>query len=428
MSVCRDTQTDLSNCGSCGTVCNPGEVCSRGACVVSCGAGLNNCSGVCRDLQTDRANCGACGTVCPAGQVCSAGACRVSCGAGTSDCAGACRDLQTDVANCGACGTVCAAGRVCSRGACVVSCGAGTTDCAGVCRDTQTDLANCGACGNACATGEVCSRGLCVVSCGAGLNNCTGVCRDLQTDNANCGTCGRVCPSGQVCSAGACQVSCGAGSTTAPACAATSRPTTPTAAPAVFSDGTTFGTVSGRTSDDYKSPAYSAVTGRSLLVQTDEYYFGFTNLAPSALSFAAYVASNITTNCSTTWLRSGVDFASTNLTTDQRAVLGFALRGHDINGGSATGGGGCAMRGSNENSYVNFLSGPSWWVFGTGNCIACASGWTSYDNGMLNRASISSAACTAGSWPCNANGRWWSSSVYPSNQDTKTRYVQFLVR
>jgi hypothetical protein len=100
------------------------------------------------------------------------------------------------------------------------------------------------------------------------------------------------------------------------------------------------------------------VTGRSLLVQTDEYYFGFTNLAPSAMSFAAYVASNITTNCSTTWLRSGVDFASTNLTTDQRAVLGFALRGHDINGGSATGGGGCAMRGSNENSYVNFLSWP----------------------------------------------------------------------
>mgnify|MGYP003349558263 CR=1 FL=1 len=64
--------------------------------VVSCGDGLSNCSGTCRDLQTDLANCGACGTTCPSGQVCSRGACVTSCATGLTDCSGACRDQRND--------------------------------------------------------------------------------------------------------------------------------------------------------------------------------------------------------------------------------------------------------------------------------------------------------------------------------------------
>ena len=67
-----------------------------GACVVSCGGGTTNCSGVCRDTETDRANCGGCGRACAAGQVCSAGACTVSCGSGTTNCDGVCRDLSNN--------------------------------------------------------------------------------------------------------------------------------------------------------------------------------------------------------------------------------------------------------------------------------------------------------------------------------------------
>ena len=40
------------------------------------------CGGVCRDTQTDVANCGGCGIACPAGQLCSRGACGTVCGAG----------------------------------------------------------------------------------------------------------------------------------------------------------------------------------------------------------------------------------------------------------------------------------------------------------------------------------------------------------
>ena len=32
---------------------------------------------------------------------------------------------------------------------------------------------------------------------------------------------------------------------------------------------------------------------------------------------------------------------------------------------------GCATTGTNENSFLNFAAGPTWWVFGVGNCIAC---------------------------------------------------------
>jgi hypothetical protein len=43
--------------------------------VLTCQAGLTNCSGVCTNLATDSMNCGACGRTCATGKACSAGTC-----------------------------------------------------------------------------------------------------------------------------------------------------------------------------------------------------------------------------------------------------------------------------------------------------------------------------------------------------------------
>jgi len=159
--ACADPQTDRMNCGACGTACADGEVCSMGACALSCETSLTDCSGSCRDVQSDRANCGACGTACVSGEICEAGACVLSCPSGLAACGGTCRDYQTDSNHCGGCDTSCAAGELCSSGSCVASCSDGQTACSGSCINTNYNPAHCGACDNACAGGSTCSGGTC---------------------------------------------------------------------------------------------------------------------------------------------------------------------------------------------------------------------------------------------------------------------------
>src|SRR2546422_65322 len=92
--VCADVTSAHGNCGSCGTACPSGQVCSNGVCSVSCQAGLTDCSGICANLMSDNGHCGACGTICPAGHVCSNGACALSCQTALTNCTGTCANLQ----------------------------------------------------------------------------------------------------------------------------------------------------------------------------------------------------------------------------------------------------------------------------------------------------------------------------------------------
>ena len=71
-SICVNTSKDQDNCGACGHVCAPGELCSLGKC---CPCGTVNCGGVCTDVWHDPANCGKCGKHCRHGQVCKSGKC-----------------------------------------------------------------------------------------------------------------------------------------------------------------------------------------------------------------------------------------------------------------------------------------------------------------------------------------------------------------
>ncbi|MFH0900458.1 MAG: cadherin-like beta sandwich domain-containing protein [Pseudomonadota bacterium] len=126
---CVDTQTDRLHCGGCagqgGEACPAGEVCSSGACSLSCGGSTPTlCDERCVDTQTDRLHCGGCagqgGEACPAGEVCSAGACQPTCmppliACGTPG-AETCIDPKTNHSYCGARGTCQGtdAGRACS--------------------------------------------------------------------------------------------------------------------------------------------------------------------------------------------------------------------------------------------------------------------------------------------------------------------------
>ncbi|HEX9101672.1 MAG TPA: hypothetical protein VF997_05690, partial [Polyangia bacterium] len=152
------------------------------------------CTGACTSVQSDVANCGGCGTGCaPRGDGCSGATCRCAggsaCGAGSTCCSGVgCVDLATDPFHCGTCGHACNPGNRCVAGKCV--CGTTGADCAGAtavcCSDgTCSTSGTCTCTGGAtCAFPNVC--------CGAG-------CVDVQTSNANCGMCGHICSAPLAC-------------------------------------------------------------------------------------------------------------------------------------------------------------------------------------------------------------------------------------
>ncbi|NLE64754.1 MAG: hypothetical protein GX606_02420 [Elusimicrobia bacterium] len=115
-----------------------------------CPEGLSDCDGICKDLQTDVENCGTCGNA-----------------GGPDCCAGSSVDLQTDVAHCGTCGNACAASGECVSGACYTSLGQSCTEndecisgvCGGappVCRETGS-----AALGEWCSTSADCQSGYC---------------------------------------------------------------------------------------------------------------------------------------------------------------------------------------------------------------------------------------------------------------------------
>lgn len=126
-----NVQTDVNNCGGCGFRCNLANAnggCSNGTCVIaSCNIGFADCDGNSANgcethVQTDVNNCGACGTVCRTANgtpACTNAQCAIAtCNAGFADCDGNAADgcetsLQSN-ANCGSCGRACVAPKTCT--------------------------------------------------------------------------------------------------------------------------------------------------------------------------------------------------------------------------------------------------------------------------------------------------------------------------
>jgi hypothetical protein len=153
---CIDIAANPANCGGCGIVCDTGYECVGGACQIPeilvnddvttqtndqlvCSAqGLTDCYGACADLTSDFNNCGICGYICAPGDICLNGTCTPeACAPSTTNCDNRCTDLNNDQLNCGACGNRCADGLLCCNGACV---------------NIANDPNNCGGCGRACFT------------------------------------------------------------------------------------------------------------------------------------------------------------------------------------------------------------------------------------------------------------------------------------
>lgn len=214
---CTNTTFDPKNCGSCGTACAEGEVCSMGTCGLTCLGGSTKCDDACVDTKSDPSNCGACGTACDKGFLCAAGKCVLSCSdGGGKECNGLCADIQNDEKNCGDCGKACAANEVCDKGACVLECPEGLVKCDGGCVNLANDPNACGSCNKSCDTGagQVCSQGLCTFGCLGGTTFCGNLCVDTLSDAKHCGGCDsmntpKACKDGEVCTSGMCQAACG---------------------------------------------------------------------------------------------------------------------------------------------------------------------------------------------------------------------------
>ncbi|MDP3277992.1 MAG: hypothetical protein Q8Q09_22595 [Deltaproteobacteria bacterium] len=171
------------------TACTAGQVCASGRCIANCQPGAIVCNGQCVDPQSSPAFCGArtdcmaanAGAVCTMGQVCSMGACTLSCSGSSIACSGSCIDPNTNRMFCGAtttctgptAGVACAAGEVCLSGRCTRGgCATGTVLCGSSCVDPLNDRRNCGArgdcagtnAGQVCATGSVCLGGACIAT------------------------------------------------------------------------------------------------------------------------------------------------------------------------------------------------------------------------------------------------------------------------
>ncbi len=202
---CTDVQVDPNNCGACGNKCDNSKrpappphteyTCIDGECGrLKCTKNWGDCnndnyavgSDGCETSLSTEGNCGACGNVCDPDDVCgrpdsfSTYRCYCSdpsktyCG-GIIDVVGPCRTLDTDVKHCGACYRECPGqGRAhfevaCTAGVCGGKCIEHYEDCDkleenGCEVNTLVDNRNCGTCGNACAPNQVCSEGKCLVA------------------------------------------------------------------------------------------------------------------------------------------------------------------------------------------------------------------------------------------------------------------------
>jgi len=234
-------QSDVDNCGSCGTLCRrtnatpqcQGGVCSIGQCDALWGdCDANDANGCETSLET-LTDCGGCGVSCeyPGTEMdCTGGVCQIAnCDPGFGDCDGVvtngCENTLDSLTDCGGCGVTCDRDHAtpsCSGDVChIESCDALWGDCnlvdADGCEASLETTTDCGSCGTACARANAtaeCPGGTCrILACDQYWDDCNGVdadgCETSLETLTDCGACGVPCDypgTEMTCAGGVCQI------------------------------------------------------------------------------------------------------------------------------------------------------------------------------------------------------------------------------
>ena len=190
---------------------------------------------------------------------------------------------------------------------------------------------------------------------------------------------------------------------------------------AVWSDTTTFGSISARQTTDYKGEAYNFVTGDDVMIVTDEYAFAFYNIAGS-VDFASMVAANYdSTTCnSSTFLASGADWQDGSLSTNQALATSFIVRPLDSNA--------ACFPTTNENAILGMQMASCCWTPGMGNTPSGQATWSAYDLSLLTLSSMTPETCTAGNYPCNDAGYYFNTSGWSYSTSNKVIWGEIYVR
>jgi hypothetical protein len=186
---------------------------------------------------------------------------------------------------------------------------------------------------------------------------------------------------------------------------------------ATFTDDTTFGTAADARTNNYKNAAWTGMPAADILVTNAEYSVGFANVLDE-MSLGDWVGVEYDpATCSTEVFASGADFA-TNLTANQAAAFTLTVRPFDNNG--------TCFPGSNETVMIGFLNAGCCWVGGLGNTPFGYPAWRTHDHSFLLKANLSPARCTAGAWPCNADG--WAMNGFCYDESCKVSWVEVWTR
>jgi hypothetical protein len=188
---------------------------------------------------------------------------------------------------------------------------------------------------------------------------------------------------------------------------------------AAFTDSSTFGDYATAQTADHKSDAWYDISGDDLMVQTAGYDMSF-DAVLDGWPIADFISDEYdSTTCSTSYQAEGADWYD-GLTADQAAAQNVIVRPLDSNAG--------CFPNQNEQVLLGFQAAACCWVGGAGNTPGGQAQWRTHDGSFIGISSMSVQTCTAGVYPCNANGRVLSYSSFCYDASCKETYAEIYVR